>query len=94
MEEGWPDLCLLVGQPRTFSEKTLVNLRQVKTVLLDPQPPAWKPALWLPVAQAGIDTYGSMHRLDGLPVTLAPILSSHRSRMETILEALRTEDHP
>jgi formylmethanofuran dehydrogenase subunit B len=94
IEEGWPDLCLLVGQPRSFTEQILTRLQKIRTILIDPLPPTWKPPLWLPVAQAGIDTHGSMKRLDGLPVTLAPILSSTRLRMETILDVLVAEDQP
>ena len=82
IKSGCSDLCLLVGQPRSFSEQTLASLRKVKTILLDPQPPAWKPSLWLPVAQAGIDAPGSMLRLDGLPLRLEPIVETTRPSIQ------------
>jgi formylmethanofuran dehydrogenase subunit B len=91
IESGFPDLCLLVGQPRSFSEHTLSRLRKVKTILLDPQPPAWKPSLWLPVAQAGVDAPGTMNRLDGLPLRLEPIVRSTRPSLQDLLAELAQE---
>jgi len=91
IESGFPDLCLLVGQPRSFSEHTLARLRRMKSILLDPQPPAWKPSLWLPVARAGIDAPGSMLRLDGLPLRLEPIVRSTRPSIQATLTELAQE---
>jgi formylmethanofuran dehydrogenase subunit B len=85
-----PDLCLLVGQPTSFSPQVFNRLKETSTILLDAHQPSWKPRLWLPVAKAGVDTGGMMQRLDGVPVTLTPVAAQKRQRVQDILEAFMT----
>ncbi len=91
IQSEWPDFCLLIGQPKHFSRQTLARLKKIRAVLLAPQPPSWKPCAWLPVAQAGIDAPGQVLRLDGVPVTLHPIIPGRRPRVDAILADLASE---
>lgn len=92
IRQGETDLCLLVGQPASFSEKTLGQLSRGRTILLDPFRPAWTPAAWLPCAQTGVDSSGLIQRMDGLPLALRSILSSQRiSIQDLVLELAQGE---
>ncbi len=64
---------------------------QQRAILLSPAAPGWKPGLWLPVAQPGLDAPGSMLRLDGLPVELEPLLPGKRPSAACVLESLARE---
>lgn len=92
IQQGGADLCLLVGQPDSFSEKTLTRLSQGRTILLDPDQPAWNPPVWLPSALTGVDSPGQVQRLDGVPVDLQPFLPSQRPLMKDLLLELTHED--
>ena len=94
IQQGGIDLCLLAGQPGSFSETTLNLLSQARTILLDPDPPAWNTSIWLPSARMGIDSPGLVQRLDGVPIELHPILPGQRPRMKDLLLELTQEDHP
>jgi formylmethanofuran dehydrogenase subunit B len=93
IQQGGSDLCLLAGQPGSFSTKTLACLSQSRTILLDPHQPAWHPPVWLPSAQAGVDSPGQAQRLDGVPVDLHPVLPVQRPLMKDLLLELTHEDH-
>jgi formylmethanofuran dehydrogenase subunit B len=88
LEQGEADLCLLVGQPRPFSKNTLPALRKIRTILLSPERPAWRPSLWQPAARAGVDASGLVQRLDGTPVNLQALISSRRPAMKDLLSEL------
>jgi formylmethanofuran dehydrogenase subunit B len=91
IQQGGTDLCLLVGQPGSFSEKTLSLLAARRTILLDPQPPDWNPAVWLPSARVGVEVAGHFQRLDGVPVELHALLPGRRPSMGTLLSELAAE---
>lgn len=88
IKEGWMDTCLFVGNPHTLEEELLARLQGVNTILVDPVQPSWKPAVWLPAAQAGVDAAGSMARLDGVPVLLGQLVESGRPSTQTLLNGL------
>jgi formylmethanofuran dehydrogenase subunit B len=85
LEQGIPDLCLLAGRPGAFSEKTLARLSQTRTILLDPDPPAWTPTVWLPAARGGVEAPGLVQRLDSVPVELLPVISSRHMPIKDLL---------
>jgi len=89
---GDTDLCLLAGQPGTFSEKTLAMLSQGRTILLDPDQPAWHPPVWLPSARFGVEVPSWFQRLDGVPAELQSVLPGRHSLMkDLLLELTRVE---
>lgn len=88
IRQGGADLCLLVGQPSSFSRDTLTRLSLGRTILLDPDQPAWNPPVWLQSARAGVDSSGRVQRLDGVPVDLQPMHSSQRVPITELLMKL------
>ena len=92
--QGGSDLYILVGQPVSFSEKTLRLLSQGRTILLDSEMPAWNPPIWLPTSRIGVGCPGRFLRLDGVPVELQPVLPSRQLLMKDLLLKLAHEEHP
>lgn len=92
IQQGVSDLCLLVGQPHSISEETSNELTHIRTILIDPEEPEWKPRIFLPSTLAGVDSPGWVQRLDGVPVDLNPILPSRRPSIKDLLRALTYED--
>lgn len=88
IKNGWMDACLFVGNPHTLVENLAAHLQGVKTILVDPMPPSWKSAVWLPAAQAGVDAAGSMARLDGVPLLLEQFVESGRPSIQMLLDGL------
>lgn len=91
IRQGSTDLCLLVGQPGSFSEETLAILSQGRTILLDPHKPVWNSPVWLPSAQVGVEIPGRFLRLDGVPVELQLVLPGHHLLMKDLLLELTHE---
>jgi len=85
IKNGTTDLCLLIGQPASFSEETLACLAKIKTIIIDPTKPAHESTLWFPVAQIGLGAPGKVHRLDGVPLDIQPAFQSKSPRMNDIL---------
>ena len=94
IQQGSIDLWLLVGEPDSFTEETLNLLTQVRTILISPNLPEWKPSIWIPCAQAGIDSAGLFQRMDGVPAGLRPVLPSQRASMKDLLIKLTEEVQP
>jgi len=88
INDGWMDACLFVGNPSTLVENFAIRLQGVNTILIDPIQPSWKPAVWLPVTQVGVDAAGSMARLDGVPLLLEQFVESGRPTIQTLLVGL------
>ncbi len=84
------DVILLTGGGRLPAESWPVDCQQ-RAILLSPSAPGWKPGLWLPVAQPGLDAPACMLRLDGLPVELEPLLPGKRPSTALVLEHLAQE---
>jgi formylmethanofuran dehydrogenase subunit B len=94
IQKGGTDLCLLVGQPGSFSAETLGLLSRGHSILLDPHLPAWNPPVWLRSAQVGIDVPGCFQRLDGVPVALQPVLPGRHPLMKDLLLELIHKEPP
>ena len=94
IQQGDADLCLLVGQPGAFSDHTLTRLTQGRTILLDPDPPAWNSPVWLPSARFGVEAPGRFQRLDGVMVKLRSVLHGDRPLMKDLLLELTREEPP
>ena len=94
IQQGNADLCLLAGQPGSFSEETLTRLSHGRTILLDPDQPAWTSPVWLPAALTGVDSSGQVKRLDGVPVELLPVLPGSRPPLKDLLIELTHEEPP
>ena len=94
IQQGETDLCLLVGQPGSFSTRTLARLTQGRTILLDPDPPAWNSPIWLPSARFGVEAPGHFQRLDGVMVDLHSVLHGDHSSMKDLLLELTREAPP
>jgi formylmethanofuran dehydrogenase subunit B len=82
------DACLFVGNPHTLVENLAALLQGKDTILIDPIQPSWKPTVWLPVTQVGVDATGSMARLDGVPLLLEKFVESGRRTIQTLLVGL------
>ncbi|MEN6435526.1 MAG: hypothetical protein ABFD58_06880 [Anaerolineaceae bacterium] len=85
------DLCYFLGTPHFLTEKMLDLSGEIPTLVLGPNPPEGKNAVWLPAALAGIDCAGSSLRLDGLPVVFQPVSTSHRHPIEDVLRKINGE---
>ena len=94
IQQGDMDLCILAGQPGSFSEKTLAFLSHARTILLDPDQPVWNPPVWLPTARIGVEVPGRFQRLDGVPVELQPVLPGHHPLIQDLLLELVHEEQP
>ena len=92
IQQGASDLCLLVGQPGSFSEKILALLSKGRTILLDPHQPAWNPPVWLPTARVGVEGPGRFQRLDGVPVEFRQLLQGSHPLMKDLLLELTYEE--
>jgi hypothetical protein len=67
-------------------------LSQGRTILLDPDQPAWNPPVWLPSARFGVEVPSWFQRLDGVPAELQSVLPGRHSLMkDLLLELTRVE---
>jgi formylmethanofuran dehydrogenase subunit B len=69
-------------------------MTQGRTILLDPDPPAWNSPVWLPSARFGVEAPGRFQRLDGVMVELQPVLQGDRPLMKDLLLELTREEPP
>jgi formylmethanofuran dehydrogenase subunit B len=80
LERSEVDAALVVcDDPQTqFSSAALARLRKIPTVLVDwKETPAWSGAdVSIRIAVPGVESPGTMFRLDGVPLTLRPAIGS------------------
>lgn len=82
------DLLLWIGEPEDNSTEAKNAVQQIPTILLSHSKPRWKPKCWIQTAHPGIETTGSMVRMDGVPVQLEHLIESNLPSAQNILESL------
>jgi formylmethanofuran dehydrogenase subunit B len=85
IQEGSIDLCILLGSPALISEETISSLKHYRMVQFGQSQPHGEMGIWIQVARTGVDAPGWVHRLDGVPVDLLPILPRYLPLMKDIL---------
>ncbi len=82
------DLLLWIGEPEHLSAEATKAVQQIPTILLSHAKPHWKPKCWIQTAHPGIETAGSVVRMDGVTVQLEQLVESNLPSMQEILGIL------
>ncbi len=80
------DLLLWIGETEHISKEAIKSLRQIPNVVLSYRRPHWKTMNWIQTARSGIETMGSMHRMDGVPVQLQQLIESNLPCAQEVLD--------
>jgi formylmethanofuran dehydrogenase subunit B len=92
LERGEVDAALLVcDDPQAhFSDGAQAQLKKIPTVLIDSkEPPGWPDAdVAIHLAVPGVESLGTMFRMDGVPLALRPALSPTRPADFEVLRML------
>jgi formylmethanofuran dehydrogenase subunit B len=91
LEHRETDLVVLIGEHNRFPRKTLSFLKELKVIQISPLPTQSINPVWFPVGQIGVSIAGTMSRLDGLPVFIAPIRSSDHKTVKDWINTLSSQ---
>ncbi len=95
LQSGEADLVVIVGGAPWLSPPWQEALRPYPALVLASQPPATSAEVYLPVSMAGIDSAGTLLRLDGIPISLSPLeLFQSRPAAESVLQDILREVGP
>ena len=93
LERGEPDAALIVGFDalRRLPPRAADHLRAIPTVVVDPRPTETASAarVAFATAAAGVQREGTVHRMDGVPLTLRAPLPSDRRGDGDVLAAIQ-----
>lgn len=98
LERGEADVCLLVGSETVshFSPAARRRLEQIPTIVLDypATVPSLLPTVKFTTAVYGLHAPGTIYRMDEVPISLRPGLTSTYPTDETVLKDLLFRIHP
>jgi formylmethanofuran dehydrogenase subunit B len=85
------DAIIIIGEANHLPKPIVKKLEGFNTVVISSEKPHFHTDAWLPYARVGIDSPGTMLRLDGVPVRFESMLQSGQATARDFLVQLANE---